>query len=108
VNIFHITVGYQNATVNRHTRKGEPEIGPGKTRGLTGTGTGLARQEAVGRVFGRFWNRNEPLIRSKPGPLVGYPDPLLTLVHDTLIGQISPQALRSAVIGQYNVMMDVS
>jgi hypothetical protein len=30
-------------------------------------------------------------------------------VYDTLIGIISPQALRSAVIGQYNdVIMDVS
>jgi len=30
-------------------------------------------------------------------------------VHDTLIGKISPQALRSAVIGQYNdVIMEVS
>ena len=30
-------------------------------------------------------------------------------VYDTLIGKISPQALRSAVIGQYNdVIMDVS
>jgi hypothetical protein len=30
-------------------------------------------------------------------------------VYDTLIGEISPQALRSAVIGQYNdVIMDVS
>ena len=30
-------------------------------------------------------------------------------VYDTLIGKISPQALRSAVIGQYNdVIMDFS
>jgi hypothetical protein len=52
---------------------------PGKTRGLTGTVTGLARQEAPGRVFARFWNRTEAFFRSKPGPLAGYPDPLLTL-----------------------------
>jgi hypothetical protein len=29
-------------------------------------------------------------------------------VYDTLIGKCSPQALRSAVIGQYNDVMDVS
>jgi len=53
---------------------------PGKTRGLTVTGPGLARQDAPGRVFGLFWNRTKPFIRSKPRPLAGYPDPLLTLV----------------------------
>jgi len=52
---------------------------PSKTRGLTGTGPGLASQDAGGRVFGRFWNRTEPFFRSEPGPLAGYPDPLLTL-----------------------------
>jgi len=41
---------------------------------------GLACQEAPGRVFGRVWNRTEPFFRFKPGPLAGYPDPLLTLV----------------------------
>jgi len=55
---------------------------PGKTRGLTGTGPGLARQDAGGRIFGRFWNRTEPFIWSKPGPLAGYLDPLLTLLPD--------------------------
>jgi hypothetical protein len=43
-------------------------------------GTDLARQEAPCRVFGRFWNRTESFFRSKPGPLAGYPDPLLPLV----------------------------
>jgi len=52
---------------------------PGETRGLTGTGLGSARQESAGLVFGRFWNRTDPFLRSKPGPLAGYPDPLLTL-----------------------------
>jgi hypothetical protein len=52
---------------------------PGKTRGLTGTGPGLARQDAAGRVFGRFWNQTKPFFRSEPGPLAGYPHPLLTL-----------------------------
>ena len=37
-----------------------------------------ARPNAV-RVFGRVWNRTEPNRWSKPGPLAGYPDPLLTL-----------------------------
>jgi len=52
---------------------------PGKTRGLTGMGTELACQEAPGRVFGRVWNRTKPVFGSKPGPLAGYPGPLLTL-----------------------------
>ena len=52
---------------------------PGKTSGLTGTGQGLACQDAAGWVSGRFWNRTELFFRSKPGPLAGYPDPLLTL-----------------------------
>jgi len=52
---------------------------PGKTRGLTGTGPGLAHQDTAGRVFGRFWNRTESFFCSEPGPLAGYPDPLLTL-----------------------------
>jgi len=29
---------------------------PGQTNGLMGMGTGLARQEAAGQVFGQFWN----------------------------------------------------
>jgi hypothetical protein len=52
---------------------------PGETRGLTGTGPGLASPESVDRVFRRFWNRTDPFLRSKLGPLAGYPDPLLTL-----------------------------
>jgi len=53
---------------------------PGITRGLTGTGTHLASQQAAARVFVWFWNQTEPFIQSKPGPLAGYPDPLLTLI----------------------------
>jgi len=53
---------------------------PGKTRGLTGTGMGLAHQEPAGWGFGRFWNQTKPFIRSKPRPLAGYPDLLLTLL----------------------------
>ena len=52
---------------------------PGETRGLTGTGPGLARQESAGQVFGRFWNRTNQFLRFKPGLLVGYLDPSLTL-----------------------------
>ena len=39
---------------------------------------GFARQEVVSRVIGWFLNRTEPFIMSKPGPLAGYLDPLLT------------------------------
>jgi len=52
---------------------------PGETHGLTSTGPGLARLDAAGRVFGRFWNRTEQCFWFKPRPLAGYPDPLLTL-----------------------------
>jgi len=51
----------------------------GKSRRLTGTGSGLACQEAAGQVFGRVWNQTDPFLWSKPGPLAGYSDPLLTL-----------------------------
>jgi len=37
------------------------------------------RQDRVVQFFGRVLNRTEPFFRSKPGPLAGYPDPLLTL-----------------------------
>jgi len=52
---------------------------PGETRGLMGTGPGLAHQESAGRGFGWVWNRTDQFLRSKPGPLAGHPDPLLTL-----------------------------
>ena len=52
---------------------------PGKSCRLTGMDPGLARQDAAGRVFGRFWNRTEPFFWSETGLLVGYRDPLLTL-----------------------------
>jgi len=47
---------------------------PGKTRGLTGMGPGLARQEAAGRGFGQFWNRTVCPVQTRtagwlPGPL---------------------------------------
>jgi hypothetical protein len=85
VNILRLTVAYLSVTINvkpeTQNRRLEP-LGlakPGKTRGLTGTGPGLACQESAGRVFGRFWNRTDLFLRSRPGPLAGYPDPLLTL-----------------------------
>jgi len=66
-----------------------------ETRGSTGTGPGLDHQEAVGWVFGRFWNRTGPFAQSKPWPLAGYPDPLLTLTGVTVVppggGLISTQ-----------------
>jgi len=52
---------------------------PGETRRLMGTGPGLARQELADRVSGRIWNWTDPFLRSKPGPLAGYPDPLLSV-----------------------------
>jgi len=36
---------------------------------LTGTGPGLARQEAAGSDFGRVYNRTDLSLRSDPGPL---------------------------------------
>ena len=53
---------------------------PVTTRGLTGMGPGLAGQEAAGQVFGVVGNQTKPFLRFEPGPLAGYPDPLLTLV----------------------------
>jgi len=85
VNSLRLTVAYLNATINMkpdtQNRRSEPTglAKLGQTRGMTGTGPGLARQESAGRVFGRYWNRTDPILRSKPGLLAGYPDPLLTL-----------------------------
>jgi hypothetical protein len=72
---------------------------PGETSRLMGTSQGLDRPEAAGRVFGLFWNRTEPLIRSEPGPLARYPDPLLTLVTLTVLS--SP---RSMNIGRHSFL----
>jgi len=58
---------------------------PGETRGLMGTGLGLARQESTSGVFRRVCNLTDPFLGSKPGPLAGYPDLLLTLVSVTLL-----------------------
>jgi len=37
-------------------------------------------QDKAGGVFGRIWKRTEPNWQSKPGPLAGHPDLLLTLI----------------------------
>ena len=54
----------------------------GKTHGLTGTGPGLAHQEAMGRVFGQVKNQTDTFLRSEPRPLACHPDPLLQLVPE--------------------------
>jgi len=85
VNILRLTVAYLNATINvkpeKPNRRLEPTglARPSENRQLPGMCPGLARQESAGRVFGRFWNLTDPFLRSKPGPLAGCPDPLLTL-----------------------------
>ena len=50
------------------------------TYGLTSTGPGFTRQEAVGRVFGRFWNNTVQFLLSESGPLAVHLDQLLTLI----------------------------
>ena len=104
VNILRLIVAYLNATINMkpetQNRRLEPTglAKPGETRGLTGTGPGLARQESAGRVFGRFWNRTDPFLRSKPGPLAGYPDPLLTLVRDHVRDHVKAALVRATLV----------
>jgi hypothetical protein len=78
-------VAYLNATINvkpeMQNRRLQPtgQAKPGETHGLTGTGPGWARQASAGRVFGRFWTQTNQFLRSIPGSLAGYPDPLLIL-----------------------------
>jgi len=67
------------------TRNAEPEIGTdgsSQTRRnpwVDGYGSGFGLPRVCGSGFGRFKNRTDLFLRSKPGPLVGYLDPLLTL-----------------------------
>jgi len=67
------------------TQNAEPEIGPdgsSQTRRnprVDGYGSGFGPPRVSGSGFGRVWNRTDPFLQSKPGPLAGYPDPLLTL-----------------------------
>jgi len=92
VNIFRLTVAYLNATINVKPKTQNRRLEPtgvakaGETRGLTGTGPGLACQDPAGKVFGRFWNRTDPFLWFKPGPLAGYLDPLLTLSSPSSTG----------------------
>jgi len=57
---------------------------PGKTRWLIGIGPGLVHQDSAGRVSGWSWNRTDPFVRAKPGPLAGLPYPLLILDIDSM------------------------
>jgi len=69
------------------TRHAEPEIGTdgsSQTRRnprVDGYGSGFGPQESGSQVFGRLWNQTDPFLWSKPGPLAGYPDPLLSLAQ---------------------------
>jgi len=87
VNILRLTVAYQNAMMNGETRNRNQRLEltsltkPSTTLRLPGPGLGLAHQEAAGRVLGQVWNRTNPILGSKPRPLVGHLDPLLTLNH---------------------------
>jgi hypothetical protein len=56
----------------------------GATRRLMSTGPDLASQLSAGQVFGRVRNQTNLSLRSKPGPLAGYLDSLLTLVFVTV------------------------
>jgi hypothetical protein len=49
------------------------------------TGPGGAHQVSAIRVFGRVWKWNGPCLRSKPGPLAGNLDPLLTPATDGFV-----------------------
>jgi len=69
------------------TRNAEPEIGPdgsSQTRrnprvDRYGSGFGLPSVRGSGFVW--VWNRTNPFLRSKSGPLAGNPDLLLTLLR---------------------------
>jgi len=90
---LQLTVGYLNVTINRKPEMQNPTLAltslakPGETHVLTSMGPGLACQEAADRVVALFWNRTELFLQSTPKPLVGYPDPLLTL----LLAELQPR-----------------
>jgi hypothetical protein len=48
---------------------------------LTGTGSGFASPESVGRDARLAWNLTDPFLRLKPEPLAAYLSLLLTLVE---------------------------
>jgi hypothetical protein len=53
---------------------------PGKAYNLVGTGLVMARKEMAGWIFGPVWNPTDLFLRSKPGPLEGYQNLLLTIL----------------------------
>jgi len=67
------------------TRNAEPDIGTDgssqnpRNQRIDGYGTGLASKELARRVFEQVRNRTDAFLRTKPRPLAGYLDPLLTL-----------------------------
>ena len=86
--MLQLTVAYLNATINMkpETQNRRLELtglaSRGETCGSTGTGLCVARQESAVRVLGRFWNRTDLFLRSKPGPLGGNPGPIANTTHD--------------------------
>jgi len=86
VNILRLAVGHLNVPINTKPRNQNQRLEPtglakpGITHASIGPGPGLACQRAAGWVLGLGWDRTDLLLRSKPGPLVGYPDKLLTLL----------------------------
>jgi len=94
--ILRFTVGYLNATITRQPKM-QNQISdqkglatPGETCGWTGTGLHLDGREAAGQVFGLFWNQIKPFSQSKPLPLAGYPDPLLSIVAPGFVEDVHP------------------
>jgi hypothetical protein len=77
---------YLNTTINRKPETQNQRSGPaghpktGKTCGLTGMVPDLSRQEPPGRVFGGIRHRTKLFLRSDPGSLASYLDPVLTLL----------------------------
>jgi hypothetical protein len=83
------TVAYLNATRNvkseTRNRRLEPTglAKPVETRVLMGTCMGLARHESAGRVIGQVWNRTDPFLLSKPGPVTNTNCEMSRIVIDT-------------------------
>ena len=103
-NLLRLLVAYLNATINvqpkmqncRLELTGLPK--PGETCGLMDTDPGLAWHDSVCWFFRRVWNLTDTFLRSKPGPLAGYPDSLLTLAVNSaatvlVVSNCSPHLL---------------
>lgn len=86
-----MVVAYLNETINRKSNTQNLRLEPmglakpGKAHGLMGIGPRLIYHDPLGQVFRWFWNHTATFLLSEHGPLVGYPDPLLTLV--TVVGK---------------------